>query len=144
MSDTPKTNEWQRVYVCQKHVEENGLDEATDAALNLMRDLERDLNLRDQELAALKGLIVEELNEAGIWETFDGEELHTGNWIQGLRLLKRKVLNNEKLLDDFISQQAADSERLDWLMKTLALNALPLDEWDRDNIDDAMDREAAE
>ena len=107
----------------------------------LARQLERELNLRNQELGALKHLIVEELNEAGIWETFDGEELHTGNWIQGLRLLKREFLNGERLKHDIISQRAADSKRLDWVMKTLALNALPLDQWDRDNIDDAINRE---
>lgn len=48
MSDTPRTDEWQHVYVCQKYVEENGLDEGTDAALNLMRDLERKLNALDR------------------------------------------------------------------------------------------------
>lgn len=72
MSGTPRTDEWQRVYVCQKYVEENGFDEGTDAALCLMRNMERELNLRNQELAALK-----ETHEKTLWSVQIKTATHT-------------------------------------------------------------------
>ena len=63
MSETPKIDEWQKTYICEKYVEEYGLEEWADTALNLMRYLERELNLRNQELANRP--TVEDLNKRG-------------------------------------------------------------------------------
>jgi hypothetical protein len=52
--------------------------------------LER-LHVANSDLRGTKASIVHELELAGVTETYDGEEIHSGNYLQGIRILRDRA-----------------------------------------------------
>lgn len=134
MSDTPRTDGW---------IEESAFEDKnhphTDwVPASFARELQRELS---QLKAAINSTWIAAYPDCP--KRDDAESLKTrviqlgvdrGHWVENHRALQKGYNQIESKLN-------AETRRLDWVLAADGDQLNLLDQWDRDNIDDAMDRE---
>ena len=60
------------------------------------REMEVNWKKAQSELDAVKNSVVDELNQAEVTRTYDDEEIHCGNYLQGIRILRDRANSSNK------------------------------------------------